>query len=73
MILNDLCNELFTIEHLSNKTDGLKDFKCSKGIGLEHYLKEVSLQDELSNIARTYIIENRYNANSSIFFSEEPG
>lgn len=56
MILNDLCNELFTIEHLSNKTDGLKDFKCSKGIGLEHYLKEVSLQDELSNIARTYII-----------------
>ena len=40
MILNDLCNELFTIEHLSNKTDGLKDFKCSKGIGLEHYLRK---------------------------------
>ena len=73
MILNDLCNELFTIEHLSNKTDGLKDFKCSKGIGLEHYLKEVSLQDELSNIARTYIIRNKDTMQIVAYFSLRTG
>ena len=55
MELNQLNNELFSIEHLTQDTD-VSTFIVSKGKGLEYYLKSTAKDDELDGVSRTYII-----------------
>lgn len=54
--LSDFNDDFFTIEHLSDSII-LDIFRCTKGYGLECYLKYSALNDEMSKMSRTYIIK----------------
>lgn len=54
-ILKELSNQVFDIIHLTKDVD-LSSFSVQKGYGLELYLKEYALRDEVNHDARTYLI-----------------
>jgi len=70
--LNSLNDGYFSIEHLAKETD-LSLFECKKGKGLEHYLKNMALQDEINNVSRTYIIRSVDNDEIVAYFSLRTG
>ena len=57
MIIQQLNNELFYIEHLT-PTEDLSNFRCLKAYGLENYLKNYAVGDENVGAARTYLIKS---------------
>lgn len=67
-------SELFYVKHLSEEDD-LSLFKVDKpeGYGLEHYLKEFALKEELSNNARTYLVKEKISDELVAYFTLKSG
>lgn len=65
-------NELFILKHLS-ESDDLSEFTVNQGKGLENYLKEYALSDEINNHARTYLVIYKGNNSIVAYFSLRTG
>lgn len=72
MILKEFENELFIVEHLT-ESDDLSKFCCSKGKGLDNYLKYMALSEEKSNVSRTYIVKTKDTLEMVAYFTLRTG
>ncbi len=76
------CNELFSdedfvVEHLFASPENarlIQDFSVGNdAMGLEMFLKEVSVQEEKEKQTRTYLIKDRYTGELACYFSIRTG
>lgn len=69
----DLDNEFFRIEHISGTREvrkAIADFSAGeKAAGLERYLKELALTDEMECDARTYLVRDVVTNEIAAYFS----
>lgn len=75
-MLEKLSTELYSIHHLTNDDkESLYSFKVDnpKGKGLEVYLKNMALVEELNNNARTYLIRDTSNQEIVAYFTLKAG
>ena len=70
--LENLNDDYFEIVHL-NETYNLSEFQCTKGYGLEQYLKKSALKDEADNYSKTYLILNKDSKKIVAYFSLRTG
>ncbi len=71
-------DEFFYCEHLTDSEEHkrlLSSFNTirTEGIGLEYYLKCSAIRDELSNVARTYLIRDVNNKGLVAYFTLKAG
>ncbi len=76
MILDKLSTELYSVHHLTKEDEpNLGSFRIDnpRGKGLELYLKEMAVEEEKSNNARTYLVRDTVSQEIVAYFTLKTG
>lgn len=72
MKLENFSDEYYEIVHLTQNID-VSGFRSKKGYGLEVYLKEQAMHDEMERLSRTYLVLNSETKQIAAYFTLRTG
>ena len=72
MKLENFSDEYYEIVHLTQNID-VSGFRSKKGYGLEVYLKEQAMHDEMGRLSRTYLVLNSETKQIAAYFTLRTG